>query len=298
MSDLSSHLSRWVKIRTPWYLKMIVKMILSCLPVAHRTWRQLLPLFQHGPMHSPEYVYSIFNKHFSTVQTSGSFVCLELGPGESLCSVLVAKAFGAGRIYLVDVEDCACRTMSVYNSMQAFLSEKGYHTGADLTSFDSFMQSCRATYVTEGLHSLRQLSDDCIDFLFSNAVLEHIRRSEISPMLTELARILKPDGISAHVVDLRDHLGASLNNLRFSDMLWESDVFAKSGFYTNRIRFSEMLSLFDEAGFNVDVLSKKMWPVLPIRRGALHGRFRQFSNQDLNVMSFMVSLTLKKHHRE
>jgi len=44
----------------------------------------------------------------------------------------------------------------------------------------------------------------------------------------------------SHRVDLRDHFGSALNNLRFSDKKWELDWIANSGFYTNRIRLQEM----------------------------------------------------------
>ena len=33
---------------------------------------------------------------------------------------------------------------------------------------------------------------------------------------------------------------SSLNNLRFNEYIWNSDIIVKSGFYTNRIRFEEM----------------------------------------------------------
>lgn len=50
----------------------------------------------------------------------------------------------------------------------------------------------------------------------------------------ELGRVLKPDGICVHRVDLNDHLGGCLNNLRFTDAIWESVLFRESGFYANR----------------------------------------------------------------
>ena len=42
------------------------------------------------------------------------------------------------------------------------------------------------------------------------------------------------DGICVHRVDLNDHLGGRLNNLRFTDAIWESVLFRESGFYANR----------------------------------------------------------------
>jgi len=41
--------------------------------------------------------------------------------------------------------------------------------------------------------------------------------------------------------------------MRFSTQAWESPLMAQSGFYTNRLRFSEMLNIFKEAGFRTEV---------------------------------------------
>jgi SAM-dependent methyltransferase len=280
-----------VKQFIPWWGGIFIKMVLSRLPMQRKIWT-VFPLTHNVAMKSPLYAYSVFETHFSIIKSLSAYVCMELGPGETLFSALIARAFGAKKIFLVDARDLACRNMILYRSMCSFLLEKGYNVKVDLSSFDYLMQSCRAVYLTSGLHSLRQLPDNSIDFIFSQAVLEHIRKKEFLPTLKELSRILKPTGISTHVVDLRDHFNGALNNLRFSDLIWESDFFATSGFYTNRIRFFEMLSLFEKAGFTVNVISKKIWIKLPTSKNKLHKQFKQLSNQELNVSSFIVSLTL------
>ncbi|OGC42310.1 hypothetical protein A2Y85_02625, partial [candidate division WOR-3 bacterium RBG_13_43_14] len=237
-----------IKIYMPWYVKLIMKLVLSRLPTQRTIW-QILPLMRHSAMLSPEYAYSIFTKHFNMTKNLNSFVCMELGPGESLFNALIAKAFGAKKVLLVDVKNCAIHKMSLYRDMYLFLIGKGHKLTIDLSNFKNLMHSCGAVYLTSGLDSLRQIPDKSIDFVFSNAVLEHIRKQEFILTLEELARILKPEGISTHIVDLRDHLSDGLNSLRFSDLVWESDWFVNSGFYTNRIRFCEMVVLLERAGF-------------------------------------------------
>lgn len=49
-------------------------------------------------------------------------------------------------------------------------------------------------------------------------------------------------------------LGGALNHLRVLERLWESRLMAESGFYTQRLRYSEMLALFNEAGFRADIV--------------------------------------------
>lgn len=148
------------------------------------------------------------------------------------------------------------------------------------------LSSCGATYLTRGLASLRAVPTASIDFVFSNAVLEHVRKHELPDLLSELRRVLKRNGRCCHRVDLQDHLGGALNNLRFGDALWESRFMAESGFYTNRVRYREMLSLFEQAGFQVEVKRELRWNSLPTPRNKLHPRFRLLEQGDLLVYGF------------
>jgi SAM-dependent methyltransferase len=279
-----------IRTAIPWWVKIAAKIFLSRLPVHYKTWKKIR-LFQHGYMDSPQYAYSVFMEHFKLAVNKSDFVCMEIGPGDSLFSALIAKALGAQEIFLVDIGDYCSRDMGLYKAMYEFLVRQGYHIEVDLSTFDCLMRSCRATYMTSGLASLKEIASGSVDFIFSQAVFEHIRKNDFLPILKEVRRILKPTGISSHVADLRDHIGGALNNLRFSELVWESDFFARSGFYTNRIRFLGMLDLLNEAGFNVKVLNKEMWAKLPTARNKLHGKFRLLSEQDLRVAGFMVLLT-------
>ena len=85
-------------------------------------------------------------------------------------------------------------------------------------------------------------------------------------------------------------LDGSLNNLRFPDTVWESQIMAESGFYTNRIRYSEMLALFTHAGFRAEVVEKKCWDRLPIPRSKMVGPFRYLPEEELCVSGFEVVL--------
>jgi hypothetical protein len=109
-------------------------------------------------------------------------------------------------------------------------------------------------------------------------------------MMKEVRRILAPGGVCSHRVDLKDHLGGALNNMRVSSRQWEKDWMANSGFYTNRLRFSEMLNLFREAGFQCEVLRVERWGVPPLERRSMAAEFRQLSDDDLLVQGFDVLL--------
>jgi hypothetical protein len=73
------------------------------------------------------------------------------------------------------------------------------------------------------------------------------------PTLQELRRIQRRDGLGAHRISIADILGGKLNDLRFSDRVWESSFMSRSGFYTNRMRFGQLTEMFKAAGFTPEI---------------------------------------------
>jgi hypothetical protein len=285
-----------LKASVPWWGKVAVKVILARLPVDYRTWKRL-HLFQCGAMEEAAYAYGVYKKHFDLIRsrtTLDSFVGLELGPGDSLFSAMIARAYGASAYYLIDAGAFAQADVRRYRAMADFLADQGLpRLDVDnVTTVEAILAACRATYGTSGLSSLRAISDKSVDFVWSHTVLQHVRRAEFLETMRELRRVLRADGISSHWVDLQDCLGGSLNNLRFRESVWESPLMAASGFYTNRIRYSEMLAFFKEAGFESDVVHLERWDRLPMSRSKLCDRFRALPEEELCVRGFHVILRL------
>ena len=278
----------------PWQLKIGAKLVLSRLPFDYRVWRRL-GAFKNGPMDRPEYAFNVFRRHFDAVnfpRRRGDFVALELGPGDSLFSGLIARSFGAASTYLVDVGDFASADLTVYRKMESYLQQSGVHPPSleNCSTIEDVKAACSMRYLTEGLASLRRIPSASVDFIWSHAVLEHVRRHEFLPILTELRRIQRPDGVSSHLIAICDILGNNLNDLRFSDRIWESSFMARSGFYTNRIRYGEMLDLFREAGFDPEVRRVARWTVLPTPRHKMAQRFAELPEDELRVSGFDVTL--------
>ncbi len=277
----------------PWWGKIAIKVILSRLPVSYYLWKKL-SLFEHGSMHKPAYAYSVFKQHFDRIQQPHvGFTSVELGPGDSVFSAIIAKAFGGSSSYLVDLGDYATQDIESYKKMAKFLEEKGLAVDSKYTNWQSvsdILESCSAHYLTSGLSSLKSIPDNSVDFIFSQAVLEHIRRHEFLDVMKELRRIIKNTGYCSHMIDLKDHLGGNLNHLRFSEKIWESDFMVKSGFYTNRIRYSEMLDLFQEANFQITSIEIKKWDKLAISRANLALPFKNMPDEELLVSEFSTIL--------
>jgi SAM-dependent methyltransferase len=286
------------KIWMPWYVKILAKVVLSRLPLGYRFWKKI-NLFVHGAMNKPDYAYEVFRQHFQRsnfVRKGDKFVSLELGPGDSLLSAIVATAHGAGKCYLVDAGAFATQEIAPYREMVDFLRLRNLPTPAIDTASElaGALASCNAVYLTQGLSSLRNIPSGSVDFIWSQAVFEHIRRHEFLETMRELRRILRSDGVCSHRVDLKDHLGGELNNMRFSTRFWESNWVANSGFYTNRIRYSEMIIFFKLAGFDVQTVSVNRWISSPTPRRLMSIEFQNHSEEDLLVKEFDVLLRPSK----
>jgi hypothetical protein len=94
-----------VKHHIPWQLKIALKVVLARVPLKYHLWRKA-GVFRLGGMERPEYALDVFRRHFDAAtfaRKAGEFAVLEIGPGDSLFSALIARTFGASRTYLVDV---------------------------------------------------------------------------------------------------------------------------------------------------------------------------------------------------
>ena len=277
----------------PWQIKILAKLMLSRLPAGYDFW-QKLAMFRHGAMDKPEYAFSVFEKHWreSGLQAGPDVTVLELGPGDSLASGLIGHAFGVGATYLVDVGNYISDKIEPYLQLHKLLTAKGLpqpdrEALQDLAAVQSIYN---IKYGYQGLASLKDIPDQSVDLIWSQAVLEHLRLHEFDDHLLEMRRILKPTGLCSHHIDLKDHLGGSLNNLRFSNNIWEAEWMASSGFYTNRIRYSSMIKRFEQAGFQVEVVRVGHFPTLQIPVEKLAPEFQKLTAEELAVNRFKVLL--------
>lgn len=268
----------------PWWAKIGVKIALAKAPVSYDLWRRI-GIFRHGEMIEANYSQSIFESHMASLAAHASIrpnTLLELGPGDSVSTAIWACARGINSTTLVDAGRFATTDVNAYQGALKLAGLEN-HQAARAAAIDDMLGLLGARYLCNGLTGLQSIPSKSIDAMFSNAVLEHVRRSEFSATMRELYRIQRPGGISSHQIDLRDHLGGALNSLRISHQRWESPFFSQSGFYTNRLRCSEIRSICIDAGWEILECTERRWsnPVTP--RSALHADFQHFADDDLLV---------------
>ena len=273
----------------PWWAKIGAKVVLSRLDVDYSRWRRW-GLFVHGQMDRPAYAVDVVLAHLARVGWTdcAGRVVVELGPGDSLATAVIARALGARHVYLVDAGDFARYEAEPYQALTRHMATRGL-TPPDLRGCDSrsaLLAACDATYLTTGLHGLDTIPAASADLVFSQAVLEHVRLSEFDATQRAIRRILRPTGVASHQVDLKDHLGGALNSLRFTHETWEAEWMASSGFYTNRLRMSEILASMRAAGLEPDVTAIERWRTLPTPPARLAPHFRAMPEEELAVKQF------------
>ncbi len=271
-----------------WLAKIIIKVFLSRLPFNYSIWKRF-NIFKHGQMESFDYSKRIFEGHYKDMNRFNSISnpsMLEIGPGDSLFSMIFSRKYSKNKFYFLDVEDFANKDVNLYKKLIRKLVNKGYLKKFDIKadfSFDELISFSNANYMTSGLLDLKKLKNESIDYIFSHSVLEHVRLYELEELISQIYRVIKPGGIISHNINYKDHLSESLNNLRFSEKIWESGLFANSGFYTNRVPAVKMHSLFKNIGFQIVQESFGSWKNLPIQRSKISNDFKLFSDKELSI---------------
>lgn len=268
-----------------WLIKIILKIFLSRIKLPYSLFRRV-GVFKHGAMLDYEYANNVFKKHFNVNYQYGlkkAKHIMELGPGDSLYTGVFCWERGLNSS-LVDVGAFAEVDSIKYSiNQENAVGEK--FSGQD-TKEEIFLNSLNCEYFSNGLYSIRKFKDKSIDFCFSQAVLEHVPVLDFEPLVQELYRILKPGAICSNRVDLKDHLGGGLNNLRWPQKVWETKFLSSSGFYTNRLRFSQIIKIFESVGFECTVVVINKWSVLPLEKLRMAQEFHSFDLDDLMVSGF------------
>jgi SAM-dependent methyltransferase len=241
-------------------------------------------------MDNPLTAFAVYEMHCRAAGFGDrtGYTTLELGPGDSALTALFARAAGAKASILVDQSELATSRLDLFKTAAEMLARERI-VAPDLSgvsTMEDVLARLNCRYMTGGLDSLRALPDGAVDFVFSNAVIEHVRKARFLETARELYRVMSADGVASHWIDYRDHLDMKLNNLRFSEPVWESDFMVNSGFYTNRIPAAKICALFKEAGFSVEVRDTSLWPGgLPTPQRAMSEPYASMAKDSLMVMS-------------
>ena len=109
-----------------WFYKIIGKIILSRIPLIYQIW-QKFGIFRHGKMDDVDYALQTFLMHIKNLKLENNIdgmTILELGPGDSVSSALIASAFNC-RCILVDTGNFVSKDLNMYFDLREKLIDIG-----------------------------------------------------------------------------------------------------------------------------------------------------------------------------
>ena len=281
-------LKRTAKNCIPWRLRYLIK-----LQEAKGNIRISEGIKQYRGIDEYNRAFYEAIKKLKVTDFNGKTIC-ELGPGQHLSHPFLEYQLGAVKEILLEIADFAHVDSSVEPS--GLLLESRYQRLRELPalenneSWKSYLNKINAIYSIEGLKGYRAVPDNSVDYCFSFAVLEHIRKKIFVDTIKEMHRFMRFGGVAYHSVDFTDHMGGGKNHLRFAESVWEDADHYNMDNYTNRIFYTEMRDILSEIGFEIVKVERKFYEKVPISRNKLSFEFRDISQKDLMTKSAVLIL--------
>lgn len=137
------------------------------------------------------------------------------------------------------------------------------------------------------------------DFASSSVTFEHIPVADLSLILDETYRILKPGGVFTILIDFQDHWSyfdksiSVYNYLKYSDEEWKN--FNPSLHYQNRLRHRDYLNIVEKSRFKL-VEDNPIYPteedIRILKSMSLHEKYKDYTLSELGIRA--TQLVLKK----
>jgi hypothetical protein len=248
----------------------------------------------------------------------------ELGPGDSLGIGLAALLSGAEKYFAFDVVAHAGpeKNLQVFDALVELFNNRAAIPGdAEFPRVKPYLDSYAfpAEVLTEArlsaalqenrLQRIREslrhpvgaeamidykvpwfdsgvLRQDCVDMIYSQAVLEHV--DDLPNVYRAMYLWLKPGGFVSHQIDYKCHNTATEWNghWAYSDAVWRM-MRGRRPYLLNRAPHSEHIRLLREQGFGI-VAEKKVHTASKLARAQLAGRFKDLSADDLTTSGAFI----------
>lgn len=233
------------------------------------------------------YPASVFEHHRSAIPDGWlrGRSLLEIGPGGNYGVAFLFLLSGGARATCIDVTDWGSKTAP---SLYLDLARDFCAEGADRAEAAASDALGRLDVVIPADVHAMPFPDETFDYVYSQASFEHfgVPRQAIR----EIARVLKPGGLTTHQIDLRDHRSFErpLDFLHHSRPIWHLATSRRTCF-TNRMRASEYREEFEAAGLHVLRLDPtEKTAVSEQARSRFSREFRNHTLEDLSTVGIFI----------
>lgn len=302
-----------------WVLKAIVQKSISFLPYKHR----INFLFQKyitkgvnltGPYFEDRLTHYKHHSQFQEKykQTLRGISILELGTGWHPVVPIGFFLTGANRIYTVDISQLTDR-QKVLDTIAFFLQyqkdgrlihfcralperlEKLEAIIDDQKNYDwpLLAEALNLHYLVVDARNL-PLEDHSVDLITSNNTFEHVHAAVLRDILLSFKRVLKPNGLMSHFIDMSDHFAhldqniSIYNFLRFSERQWQ--WIDNSIQPQNRWRIPQFRELYKKVEIPITEELNREGDIEALKKVAIHPIFKQMPLEELAVShSYVVS---------
>lgn len=196
---------------------------------------------------------------------------LEVGAGRDLAVPLALRRLGVKDVTTVDVNRIARLDLVQHAADRLLVDHVRFGSWDELQAFG--VHYVAPHYVTR--------DDKQVDCSCSNEVLEHVPPDQLAELLRALRAVTR--NLTVHSIDYSDHYARSdasvsrLNFLRYSDEAWKPFNSGKQ--YVNRLRHSDYVRMFRDAGFTI--VEESSMPGNPPPDLTIAERFERYDSADL-----------------
>ena len=213
---------------------------------------------------------------------------MEIGSGRDLASALALRMRGVSRVICTDVARLAKLPLIQHAATQ--LSSILKRPEPNLSSWSALVDY-GIDYRAPAVMSDLEMHQGRVDCCFSVDTLEHIPPPALLKTLIGMRNMLSAAGRCVHMIDYSDHYArdsavSRFNFLKFSDEDWAP--YNCSFHYVNRLRHTEYIELFRQAGFEILDAQVEFAPAEVDVLSRLAPQFARFSHDDLFAMRAQV----------
>jgi 2-polyprenyl-3-methyl-5-hydroxy-6-metoxy-1,4-benzoquinol methylase len=206
---------------------------------------------------------------------------LEVGAGRDLAVPLALNRRGVTRVVASDVTRLA-RLDLVRHAAHHMAQKSAIPFPGRLATWGDLEQIGIYYRAPETIGASYPEAFDCS---CSNEVLEHVPEPALRRLIAGLKAATRPGGISTHSIDYSDHYARSDRNVtRFNFLTYSDAQWARynGGLqHLNRLRHSDYLRIFREAGFTIAHDSTRIAEPEASVRANLAPQFRSYDENDL-----------------